>query len=121
MALAETASRLIAKFGEARQVTLQQPTQAPADPSKPWEVDPNVAFSTKTVNAVVTPIARNLVDGNSVQQGDEQVLIAGLDLGTTVPTTADKILDESASKNVVNVQRIRPGKTDFLWKLQVRP
>ena len=121
MALDETALRLIRKFGEERTVVLQQPNQAPADPSKPWEVEPNTSTSNKSAPAVVVPIARNLVDGNSVQQGDETVLIAGLSLGATVPTTADKLVDEGVAKNVVAVERIRPGKTDFLYKLQVRP
>ena len=120
MALQDTALRLIRKFGEDRQVTLRQPNATPADPAKPYDVDPTTSLSQSTVPAVVVPIRQSLVDGNSVQQGDEQVLIAGLSLGTTVPTTADTVLDEGTAKNVVAVDRIRPGKTDFLWKLQVR-
>ena len=120
MALQDTALRLIEKFGENRQVSLLQPSATPADPAKPFDVDPTATESGVTAPAVVVPIRRNLVDGNSVRQGDETVLIAGLSLGSTVPTTADKILDESVEKNIVDVARIRPGKTDFLWKLQVR-
>lgn len=120
MALEDTALRLIEKFGELRTVVLEQPNQAPADPAKPWEVNPTTTTSNKSAPAVVVPIARNLVDGNSVQQGDEQVLIAGLSLGSTVPSTGDTILDEGQRKNIISLSRIRPGKTDFLWKLQVR-
>jgi hypothetical protein len=121
MALDETALALIEQFGEGRQVTLQVPNTSPADPAKPWEVDPSsTTLDLPNLPAVVTPIRRNLIDGNSVQQGDETVLIAGLSLGTVVPTTADKILDEGTEKNIVDVQRIRPGVTDFLYKLQVR-
>lgn len=120
MALQDTALRLIQKFGEDRQVTLLQPSATPADPAKPWEVDPTSSESSSSVPAVVTPIRANLVDGESIQFGDETVLIAGLSLGTTIPTTADKLLDESCEKAVVQVQRIKPGKTDFLWKLTVR-
>jgi hypothetical protein len=120
MALQDTALRLIRKFGEDRQVVLQRPTQAPADPTKPWEVDPTASEATVTVPAVVVPINRRLVNGNSILEGDEVVLIAGLSLGAVVPTPADKVLDEGVEKNIVAVQRIRPGKTDFLWKLGVR-
>jgi hypothetical protein len=121
MALEDTALRLIRKFGEDRLVTLQVPNTSPADPAKPWEVNPSeTTLDLPNLPAVVTPIRRNLIDGNSVRQGDETVLIAGLSLGTTVPTNADKILDEGTEKNVIDVQRIRPGKTDFLYKLQVR-
>jgi len=120
MALQDTALRLIEKFGENRQVSLLQPSATPADPAKPFDVDPTATESGVTAPAVVVPIRRNLVDGNNVRQGDETVLIAGLSLGTTVPTTADKILDEGVEKNVMSIDRIRPGKTDFLWKLQVR-
>jgi len=120
MALQDTALRLIEKFGENRQVSLLQPSNAPADPAKPFDVDPTATEAGVTAPAVVVPIRRNLVDGNNVRQGDETVLIAGLSLGTTVPTTADKILDEGVEKNVMSIDRIRPGKTDFLWKLQVR-
>lgn len=120
MALEDTALRLIEKFGENRTVVLEQPSTAPADPSKPWDVDPTATTSNKSAPAVVVPVKRNLIDGNSVQQGDEQVLIAGLSLGTTIPSTADRILDQGQQKNIVAIDRIRPGKTDFLWKLQVR-
>jgi hypothetical protein len=120
MALQDTAVRLIRKFGEDRTVTLKVPNTSPADPAKPWEVDPTVSTTDIPVPGVVVPIQRSLVDGSSVRQGDETVLIAGLSLGSVVPTTADTILDEGVAKNVLDVQRIRPGKTDFLYKLQVR-
>lgn len=120
MALEDTALRLIRKFGEERLVSLLQPNTTPADPAKPFDVDPTATETGKRAPAVVVPIRRSLIDGNSVRQGDETVLIAGLSLGTVVPTTADKILDEGVEKNIISLDRIRPGKTDFLWKLQVR-
>jgi len=121
MALEDTALALIRQFGEDRQVELRIADNAPADPTKPWEVDPSEPPTVVAgLPAVVVPIARSLVDGNSVQQGDETVLIAALSLGTTVPTVADKIFDEETEKNIISLDRIRPGKTDFLYKLQVR-
>ena len=120
MALEDTALRLIKKFGEDRIVTLRVPVEAPADPAKPWEVDPNDTVVDTPVPGVVVPIRRSLVDGNSVRTGDETVLIAGISLGTIVPTVADKIVDEGTEKNIMDVIRVRPGKTDFLYKLQVR-
>lgn len=120
MALEDTALRLIEKFGQSRTVSLQIPNAAPADPAKPWDVDPNTTLTTITAPAVVVPISRGLVDGESVQQGDETVLIAGLSLGSTIPETDNRILDEGQEKIVVGIERIRPGKTDYLWKLQVR-
>ncbi len=120
MALEDTALRLIKKFGEDRIVTLRVPVEAPADPAKPWEVDPNDTVQDTPVPGVVVPIARSLVDGNSVRTGDETVLIAGISLGAIVPTVADKIVDEGTEKNIMDVIRVRPGKTDFLYKLQVR-
>lgn len=120
MALQDTALALIRKFGEDRTVVLKVPNTTPADPTKPWEVDPQDNTTDFSVPAVVVPIARSLVDGNSVQQGDEMILIAGLSLGTTIPGTESKILDEEQEKLIVEVMRIRPGKTDFLWKIQVR-
>lgn len=120
MALEDTALVLIRQFGEDRQVSLLIPATVPADPSKPFDVDPTATEITLTVPAVVIPIARSLVDGSSVQQGDETILIAGISLGATVPQTDSKILDEGQEKNIVSIDRIRPGKTDFLYKLQVR-
>ncbi len=120
MALQDTALALIRKFGEDRQVELLIPSTAPADPAKPWEVDPTVTETSITVPAVVVPIARSLVDGNSIQQGDETILVAGLSLGSTIPSTDSKILDEGQEKNIISFDRIRPGKTDFLYKFQVR-
>ena len=120
MALQDTALALIRKFGEDRQVSLLIPSATPADPTKPWEVDPTATETALTVPAVVVPIARSLVDGESVQQGDETILIAGLSLGSTLPATNSKILDEGQEKNIIAIERIRPGKTDFLYKFQVR-
>lgn len=120
MALEDTALRLIRKFGQERTVALQIPAESPADPAKPWDVNPNDTLTSISAPAVVTPIARNLVDGVSVQQGDETVLIAGLSLGTTIPKSDNLLLDEGQQKIVVAVERIKPGKTDYLWKLQVR-
>ena len=120
MALEDTALRLIRKFGEDRQVQLRIPATAPADPTKPWEVDPTATETVVTAPAVVVPIRRSMIDGNSVRAGDETVLIAALSLGSTIPTTADKVFDEGIEKNIISLDRIRPGKTDFLYKLQVR-
>jgi hypothetical protein len=120
VALQDTALALIRKFGEDRQVILEIANTAPADPAKPWDVDPSSSPTRLTVPAVVVPIKKSLITGNSVQQGDETVLIAGLSLGTTIPTAADKIIDEGTQKNIIALDRIRPGKTDFLYKLQVR-
>ena len=121
MALEDTALALIRQFGEDRLVELRIASTPPADPAKPWEVDPtDPGTVVSNLPAVVVPIRRSLVDGNSVQQGDETVLIAALSLGTTVPTVADKLVDEGTEKNIVSLDRIRPGKTDFLYKLQVR-
>jgi hypothetical protein len=120
MALVDTALALIRKFGEDRQVELRIPATTPADPTKPWEVDPTATETVVTAPAVVIPIKRSLVDGASIRQGDETVLLAGLSLGATIPTTADKIFDEGIEKNIIALDRIRPGKTDFLYKLQVR-
>ena len=121
MALEDVALRLIRQFGEDRLVELRIASTDPADPAKPWEVDPTDPGSVvPNLPAVVVPIKRSLIDGNSVQQGDETVLIAALSLGTTVPMAADKIIDEGTQKNIVSLDRIRPGKTDFLYKLQVR-
>ncbi len=119
MALQDTALRLIRKFGEDRLVTLQVPAATPADPSKPWEVDPSSDITATTVPAAVVPIDRRLVDGDSVLDGDETVLIAGISL-TTPPLPNSKVLDEGIEKNIIRVQRVKPGKTDFLYKLQVR-
>ncbi len=120
MALEDTALRLIRKFGEDRIVQLLKPNTTPADPAKPFDVDPTATETSTQAPAVVVPIRRSMIDGNSVRQGDETVLIAALSLGTIVPTTADKILDEGVEKNIISLDRIRPGKTDFLYKLQVR-
>jgi len=120
MALQDTALRLIKKFGDNRPLVLKQPSTTPADPSKPWAVDPAATSNDKSVPGVIVPISRSLINGTSIREGDETALIAGLSLGSTIPTTADRILDENIEKNVIAVTRIKPGKTDFLWKLQLR-
>lgn len=120
MALQDTALKLIRKFGEERTVILQIPGMTPADPAKPWDVDPTATEATKAVPAVVLPITRSLIDGVSVQAGDEQVFIAALSLEGIVPETNSKILDEGQEKNILSLRRIKPGVTDYLYVLQVR-
>lgn len=118
--LQETALRLIEKFGESRTATLLVPTTAPADPAKPWDVDPTSTESEIPFPCVVTPIDNRLIDGNSVLAGDETVLAAGLSFPTTQPKQDQKILDENVEKNIIRVNKVKPGKTTFLYKLQVR-
>lgn len=128
MALQDTALRLIRKFGEDRQVTLKAPAAVPADPAKPWEVDPTATTSDKTVPAVVLAVSsrgigrpfERLTDGVSVLDGDEIALIAGISLGSIQPKPNSILLDEGIEKNIITVKRVKPGKTDFLWKLQIR-
>jgi len=120
MALQDTALKLIRKFGEDRTIVFQIPGATPADPLKPWDVDPTAVASTVSVPAVVVPISRKLVDGKSIQEGDETVYIAALSMLGIVPETNSKILDEGQEKNILALRRVKPGLTDFLYILQVR-
>ena len=91
MALQDTALKLIRKFGEDRQVTLLQPNTTPADPLKPFNVDPAATPSSTPVPGVLVPIRRRPVDGTAAQPGDETVLHARLPPGASArPPTADK-------------------------------
>lgn len=120
MALQESALELIEKFGESRIATLLVPSSAPADPSKPFDVDPTATEAAFDFPCVVVPIRQSLVDGNSILQGDETMLAAGLSFTTEKPRQDQKVLDEGVEKNIINVDKIRPGKTTFLYKLQLR-
>ena len=120
MALENTALRLIRKFGDDRLVTLQVPTGAPADPAKPFDNDPTSQVSSLTVPAVVVPIDRKLINGESVLEGDEQALIAGLSMGTVEPLPDSVLIDEGIKKNIIQVDKVKPGKTVYLYKIQIR-
>ncbi len=120
MALQDTALSLIRKFGEDRLVTFLIPNATPADPAKPFDVDPTSEVKKKIVPAVVVPIDRKLIDGNSVLDGDEVAIVAGISITGFEPLPEQKIVDETIEKNIIKVIKIKPGKTVFLYKLQVR-
>lgn len=120
MAIQDTALRLIKKFGEERQIIFQVPGAVPADPAKPWAVDPTSTEAVKAAPAVVVDIKQSLIDGQDVKQGDQTVLVAALSIPGLVPSVDQKILDEGQEKSILQVTRVAPGQTEILWKLRVR-
>jgi len=118
--LAAVALELVREFGEGRTMTLQRATTAPADPAKPWQNDPQSPGSNvpNLPAVVVTDDSVPRADNSNTVQ-TEIVLIPAVSLGTIEPTVQDSLLDGTTTRQIIQVERIKPGPTGILWKLTV--
>lgn len=118
MSLVDVAKELILENG--RSVTFKKLSRTPADTAKPWRItgttaDPDI--STIAV-AVLIGFKRSEIDGQIVKNGDMKALVApvtGVDL-----TEYNVLIDGSVEWSIKNVELIKPGTTEFLYKIQLR-
>lgn len=111
--LAATAQRLIAKNG--RSVTLRKESRTPKDQAKPWRgTDCN--DTDITVTAVIVDYTEADIDGERIKRGDRRALVST----TTDIRQWDLMIDGDEHYRIQNVEQIKPGSVDILWKLQLR-
>jgi hypothetical protein len=58
-------------------------------------------------------------DGSTIQQGDQGLLLAASGLATP-PSDEDEVLDGGLTWQVMRVERLQPGETALLYRLQLR-
>lgn len=114
VSLAATTRRLIEKSGRLVSVQSQG---SPTDVAKPWLG--NVEGASVNVYATFTAYDRNLINGTSIQAGDQKCVIAADGLGVDL-TTAEEVLDGSRVLTVVSAKRVAPGSVPIAFELQVR-
>lgn len=65
----------------------------------------NPTTASVACEAIPTAITKRYIGGTLVQDTDRAVLILGDSLGTTVPTTKDKLTIEGTTQQIVGIER----------------
>jgi hypothetical protein len=109
--LAEISAREISAKG--RDITLRRRTRS---------FDPANGLVTETVSDQAARGLFTLYEagqrvGSTIQQGDQGLLLAGL---ATPPSDEDEVLDGGLTWQVLRVERLQPGDTALLYRLQLR-
>ncbi len=113
--LQDVADELVEEFG--RPVSLVPPGTL-SDTDKPWEGTSGDG-SAVSAFAVFTPANRELVPGTAVQVGDQIATVATKNLDA-IPDTSWAILDGTRRLNFVAFEEVKPGRTSFVFRAQVR-
>jgi len=79
----------------------------------------NETVSEQSLRGLFTLYELSQRDGTTVRQGDQALLLAAEDL-TAAPSEADEVIDDGSSWQVMSVERLQPGGTALLYRLQVR-
>lgn len=111
--LADTVAREIAEKG--RDITLRRRSQS----FNPATGATSETLSEQSLRGLFTLYELRQRDGSTVRQGDQALLLAAEDL-TTPPSDADEVIDGGSSWQVISVERLQPGGTALLYRLQVR-
>lgn len=116
---AETARRLIDKYGETstiRRVTPGVPT-VPGKPVPPTVV--NVSVRAAWLNYNLQTSGEPYVGGSLIKTGDKKVLVAALDI---VDITASDLIvrADGTVYKIENPKLLDPNGQKILWALQVR-
>lgn len=112
VALAKNANALIHKFGDACNVVTYQNIPAPNPINPPTRQE--VRHSTR---GLFLRYRVEDIDGINVQRADQRLL-----LPSTVPEVLTQSLIERGNEvwKVITVERLKPGPTGMIWKVQVR-
>lgn len=108
--MAQTAQEMINEFG--RDITRHRPGGS-YDPGTDINTDSGIDFSVK---AVFTEFKQSEIDGTIIVRGDKKALISSV----TAPVMNDLLIDGAEQYRIVNVETIKPGDTEILYKAQVR-
>src|SRR6056297_1149548 len=113
MGMTETASRIIARFGQAG--TFERPGDGPQNPWEPPEGVPTLHPATVAVVAY----EQEHRDGTLIQANDLRVLVSveGLDI---VPSVSDRLIVGADDFFIAKVEPLGPDGVARFYDLQVR-
>ena len=111
--LAETAAREIGAKG--RDITLRRRSRS-FDPGSGQVTE---SVSDQAARGLFTLYEAGQRDGSTVQQGDQGLLLAASGLETP-PSDDDEVIDGGVTWQVLRVERLQPGPTALLYRLQLR-
>ena len=105
---AETAARLIDRHGRSMQLLTDSQS------GDPW--DPVLTQSAQDIVGVQTQYEAHEIDGELIRREDKRFLLDA----TVTPDTAMRLRDDGVDYSIINIDKIQPGTTSIIYKLQVR-
>lgn len=112
------AQKLINKKG--RFIDVVYPAESIPNPDKPWE---KIKGSPRLVRlkAVFEKSDRKGIEGTTLEQTEQKVMIAALDLEPDVITkNKNSIIDGGKTSVVVDVEELKPGEEHVMFTLFIR-
>lgn len=109
--LQQTASRLIAKFGQAgaiRRTTASGPAY-----------DPETVITDHACQLAVLQYTDDKIDGTLIMRGDKLVYLSTAGLSIE-PSTADTVVIGGEKHAIVNVKPLSPAGLVVFWEIQAR-
>lgn len=116
MGLKETASRLIAKHGQAIEILRQGPDVP--DGYGGFDPGPITTYAAVAVSAAYA-IELQLIAGGLLGVGDQRLLVAVEGL-TITPTTEDQVRIDGIEFRTIRVSPLAPAGEVIFWEMQVR-
>jgi hypothetical protein len=116
MGLTQTATRLIAKYGQAAEVL--RPGEGTTDGFGGYTTGPDTAFPCTAMVATFT-VNEEFIAAGLMDVGDQRVLVS-VDGLTIRPETTDKIRIGGDTLGIKSVVPHAPGGTLYFWEVQAR-
>lgn len=104
--MAQTAINLIARFGKTVQLRTVSNTGS--------DFNPILVPHDEPIKAVIIDYKNNEIDGTLIKAQDKKMLTA------SAVKLSDNIVDDSTAYSVVSVNKIAPGATVLVYKVQLR-
>lgn len=116
MGLTRTATRLIAKYGQAAEVL--RPGEGTTDDFGGYTPGPDTAYPCTAMVATFT-VNEEFIAAGLMDVGDQRVLVSVNGL-TITPETTDKIKIGGDTLGIKSVVPHAPGGTLYFWEVQAR-
>lgn len=116
MGLTQTATRLIAKYGQTAEFI--RPSQGEPDGFGGFTPGPETAYPCTATVATFT-VNEEFIAAGLMNVGDQRVLVS-VDGLTITPETTDKLRIGTTTLGIVRVVPHAPGGTLYFWEVQAR-
>lgn len=112
------AQKLINKKG--RFIEVSYPAETVPNPDKPWEKTKGKPRLVR-LKAVFEKSDRKALDGTTLEQTEQKVMIAALDLEPDVITkNKNTIIDGGKTSVIADMEELKPGEEHVMFTLYIR-
>lgn len=115
VSLANTANRLIDENG--RTISILTRSDTLPDSAKPWE--PSALQNPVSAKGVFLDYTKSEIATGIVEQSDQRLLVAAKNLTGDI-NTAQQVIDNSQTWEVINVREIKPADIIIYYEIQCR-